>query len=128
MASDTLMPARRNLVILTGRLVVDPELRMTKNKKSVCQIRMAHSEPMIGVTNPDGTRKEKTVFVNVKVWGKQAESSAQRLKKGSMVDVTGRLEYEEWTTKDGQRRQEISIKADHIQFLTRQARTSTAPI
>jgi single-strand DNA-binding protein len=55
----------------------------------------------------------------VVVWGKQAESSAQYLDKGSPVMVEGRLQTRDWEGKDGQKRNVVEVVAERIQFLGR---------
>jgi single-strand DNA-binding protein len=53
------------------------------------------------------------------VWGKQAESAAQYLDKGSPVLVEGRLQTRDWETKDGQKRNVVEVVAERLQFLGR---------
>src|SRR4051812_28826297 len=60
---------------------------------------------------------EKANYFDVTVWGAQAESCARFLSKGRPVAIDGRLEWREFETRDGQKRQTIEIVAEHIQFL-----------
>jgi single-strand DNA-binding protein len=70
-------------------------------------------------TTQGGERREETCFLTVVVWGKQAESSAQYLDKGSPVLVEGRLQTRDWETKDGQKRNVVEVVAERLQFLGR---------
>ena len=124
-----LVMPRRNKVFLVGRLVADPVLKSTPNGKQVCTFRMANNEPMGAVMNPDGSKRERSLFINVTAWGKQAETCAKYLKKLSVVDVEGRLEQQEWMPKNGQtKRSEITITASNVQFLSRQKTAKAAPV
>jgi single-strand DNA-binding protein len=63
--------------------------------------------------------------VNVVAWGRQAETCAEFLRKGSAVFVEGRLQSRSWETQDGQKRNTIEIVADRVQFLDRIAKPQT---
>lgn len=68
-----------NKVMLLGRLTADPELRYTPKGTAVCDLRLAMNRQY---TDPgSGEKKEETTFVDVTVWSRQAETSAQYLKK-----------------------------------------------
>jgi single-strand DNA-binding protein len=70
----------------------------------------------------DGEWKEMVAFVNVVVWGRQAETCAEFLRKGSAVFIEGRLNSRSWETSDGQKRSTIEVQADRVQFLDRIAK------
>ena len=108
-----------NRVFLTGRLTRDPELRRTPSDRAVTQMGMASSRRYKA---RDGEWKEMTAFVNVVAWGRQAETCAEFLRKGSAVFVEGRLSSRSWETQDGQKRSTIEVQADRIQFLDRIAK------
>jgi len=55
--------------------------------------------------------RDDTVFLDVEIWGRQAETLGQSLKKGSTVFVDGRLKMDEWTSKDGTRRSKLVVVA-----------------
>jgi len=115
-----------NQVTLLGNLTKDPELRYTPGGQAVADLRVAVNTRFKA---KDGTFKESTCFLNVVVWGKQAESAGERLHKGSQVFVEGRLQNRNWETPDGQKRSLIEVVARLLFPLERRAASSaeTAP-
>jgi len=69
-----------------------------------------------------GENKEDTCFVGVVVWGRQAETAGEYLKKGSGVLIEGSLRYDQWET-NGEKRNRLRVNADRIQFLDRAKRS-----
>jgi single-strand DNA-binding protein len=108
--------ASLNKVFLIGNLVRAPELRYTPSGTAVSDLRLAVNRTY---TTQSGERRDETCFLTVVVWGKQAETSAQYLDKGSPVLVEGRLQTREWEAKDGQRRSVVEVVAERLQFLGR---------
>jgi single-strand DNA-binding protein len=115
--------ASLNKVFLIGNLTRAPELRYTPSGTAVSDLRLAVNR---SYTTQGGDRREETCFLTVVVWGKQAESSAQYLDKGSPVLVEGRLQTRDWETKDGQKRNVVEVVAERLQFLGR-GRATGAP-
>jgi single-strand DNA-binding protein len=106
-----------NKVFLMGRLTTDPELRRTPSGTAVTELRLATSRMWTG---RDGERKEETLFIDVTVWDRQAETCCQYLKKGSSVHVEGSLKMDSWEDKTtGEKRSKIRVHADRVQFLER---------
>ena len=103
-----------NRVVLTGNLTRDPELRSLPSGMSVCSLRLAVNTRRKGAS---GDWEDKPNYFDVTVWGAQGENCAQYLSKGRPVAVDGRLEWREWETENGQKRQAIDIIADSVQFL-----------
>ncbi len=68
--------------------------------------------------NKAGETVESTCFVEVVVWGRQAETCAQYLRKGSPVLVEGRLQYDQWENKEGEKRSRLRVVAVRVQFLS----------
>ena len=104
-----------NRVIITGNLTSDPELRSLPSGTSVCKLRVA-----CNTRKKDGASGEwvdKPNYFDVTVWGAQGENSARYLSKGRPVAIDGRLEWREWETPEGQKRQAVDIVADTVQFL-----------
>lgn len=103
-----------NRVVLTGNLTADPELRALPSGTSVCSMRIA-----CNTRRKDGTGEwvDKPNYFNVTIWGVRGESVARYLKKGRGVAVDGRLEWREWETTDGAKRQSVEVIADSVQFL-----------
>jgi single-strand DNA-binding protein len=104
-----------NRVILTGNLTRDPELRSLPSGTAVCSLRLACNTRR--KDNATGEWTDKANYFDVTVWGRQGENAAQYLSKGRPVAIDGRLEWREWETQDGQKRQAVEIIADNIQFL-----------
>jgi len=105
-----------NRVIITGNLTSDPELRSLPSGTSVCKLRVACNTRR--KDNSTGEWVDKPNFFDVTVWGAQGENCARYLSKGRGVAVDGRLEWREWETQDGNKRQSIDIIADTVHFLS----------
>lgn len=105
-----------NVVVITGNLTKDPELRHTGGGTAVCDLRVAvNSRRKSGQT---GEWEDKPNYFDVTVWGAQGENCANYLSKGRPVAVEGRLDWSEWEAKDGSgRRQAVRIVANSVQFL-----------
>ena len=106
--------ANLNKVFLMGNLTRDPELRYTSGGTSVCTLRLAVNRRF---TTRQGENRDETLFIDVTVWGKQAEVCSQYLSKGRPIFIEGRLRQDTWTTNDGQKRSKIGVVADNFQFL-----------
>jgi single-strand DNA-binding protein len=104
-----------NRVIITGNLTRDPELRALPSGTSVCELRIACNTRR--KNSATGEWEDKPNYFNVKVWGAQGENCSRFLSKGRPVAIDGRLEWREWETQEGGKRQAIDIIADSVQFL-----------
>ena len=103
-----------NVVVITGNLTSDPELRSLPSGASVCKLRVAVNTRRKGAS---GDWEDKPNFFDVTVWGAQGENCARYLAKGRPVALDGRLEWREWDSPEGQKRQAVDIIADSVQFL-----------
>ena len=65
----------------------------------------------------DGTIKETVTYVDVEVWGRQAETCKQYLTKGRPVFVEGQLRLDQWETPQGEKKSQLKVRADRVQFL-----------
>ena len=103
-----------NVVVITGNLTRDPELRSTGGGTPVCELRVA-----VNSRRKEGQNwVDKPNYFDVTVWGAQGENCANYLSKGRPVAVEGRLDWREWESKDGSgKRQAVSIVANSVQFL-----------
>jgi single-strand DNA-binding protein len=103
-----------NVVVITGNLTRDPDLRHTGGGTPVCELRVA-----VNSRRKEGQEwVDKPNFFDVTVWGAQGENCANYLSKGRPVAVEGRLDWREWEAKDGSgKRQAVSIVANSVQFL-----------
>jgi single-strand DNA-binding protein len=108
------MAASINRVVLVGNLTRDPELRHTPSGTPVCSLRIA-----VNARRKDETGQwvDKPNYFSVTVWGQQGENCAQYLAKGRPVAVDGRLDWREWETQDGNKREAVEIVAESVQFL-----------
>ena len=104
-----------NRVIITGNLTSDPELRSLPSGTSVCKLRVACNTRR--KDNSTGEWVDKPNYFDVTVWGAQGENCATYLSKGRPVAIDGRLEWREWDTPEGHKRQAVDIIADSVQFL-----------
>jgi len=102
-----------NKVILMGNLTRDPEIRYTPSGTAVGDLRMATNRRY---RTADGQERDETCYVGVTVWGRQAETCGEYLKKGAPALVEGRLKYDEWE-KEGQKFSRLSVVAERVQFL-----------
>jgi single-strand DNA-binding protein len=103
-----------NRVVMTGNLTRDPELRSLPSGMSVCSLRIACNTRRKGAS---GEWEDKPNYFDVTVWGAQGENCARYLAKGRPVAIDGRLEWREWESENGQKRQAVDIIADSVQFL-----------
>lgn len=103
-----------NVVVVTGNLTRDPELRSTPGGTSVCKLRVAVNSRR---KNPHGEWVDKPNYFDVTVWGGQGENCANYLSKGRPVAIEGRLDWREWEDKEGGKRQSVEIIANSVQFL-----------
>jgi single-strand DNA-binding protein len=103
-----------NRVILVGNLTRDPELRHTPSGMAVCSLRLAVNSRRKDET---GQWVDKPNYFSVTVWGNQGENCAQYLAKGRPVAIDGRLEWREWESQDGGKREAVEVVADSVQFL-----------
>ena len=106
--------ANFNKVMLMGNLTRDPEVRYTPSGMAVADLGLAVNRRYRG---SDGQDHEETCFVKVTVWGRQAETCGQYLKRGRPVFVEGRLKFDEWE-KDGQKFNRLSVVGERVQFLS----------
>lgn len=103
-----------NKVMLIGNLTRDPELRYTPGGAQVGEFGMAMNRTF---KTGDGQTKEEVTFVDITVWGRQAETCNEYLSKGRPVHVEGRLQLDEWETQDGQKRTKLKVVAERVTFL-----------
>ncbi len=108
--------ANFNKVFLIGNLTRDPELRYTQQGSAICDFRIAVNRQYM---TSDGQKKEEVSFIDINVWGRQAESCNRFIKKGSQVFVEGRLKMDSWQDKEtGKNRSRLFVVAERIQFLS----------
>ncbi len=106
--------ASLNKVFLMGNLTRDPELRYTQNGKALVGFGVAVSRKW---TTPEGEKKEDVCFVDVSMFGKRAEVISEYFSKGSPIFIEGRLQFRQWETQEGQKRNALRVVADDFQFI-----------
>lgn len=104
-----------NKVQLMGNLTRDPEVRYTPKGNAVVDITMAINRYF---TPDGGERREETVFVDITLWGRQAEIIGEYTKKGRPLYVEGRLQLDTWDDKQtGAKRSKLKVVGENIQLL-----------
>ncbi len=103
-----------NKALLFGNLTRDPELRALPSGMNVCNFSIATNRVY---RDRDGKKQEQTDFHNVVVFGRQADTVAQYLKKGRSVFVEGRMQTRSWDDKtSGEKKYRTEVIADRVQF------------
>ncbi|MBV9159349.1 MAG: single-stranded DNA-binding protein [Candidatus Kaiserbacteria bacterium] len=101
-----------NKAILFGNLTRDPELRALPSGMNVCNFSVATNRVY---RDRDGKKQEQTDFHNIVVFGRQADTVNQYLKKGSSVYVEGRMQTRSWE-QNGEKKYRTEVVADSVQF------------
>lgn len=109
--------ASLNKVFLIGNLTRDPELRYTAGGTPVADLNIAVNQKF--VSRNTNEQRNEVVFVEVTVWGKQAEACGEYLYKGAGIFIEGRLQLDTWESKDGQKRNRLRVVAQRVQFIGR---------
>lgn len=103
-----------NKVFFIGNLTKDPELRYTSQGTPVCTFRLAvNSKYKQGEDN-----KQEVLFIDIVVFGKQADSCNKYLSKGSQALAEGRLQERRWES-NGQQKSKMEVIAASVKFLGR---------
>ncbi len=99
-----------NRIIISGRLVADPELRQTTSNISVCRFRVAVNRPFAkdGETAAD--------FFNVVAWRQSAEFVTKYFKKGSAIILEGSMRNADFTDSNGTKHYAMELVAEHVEF------------
>ncbi len=112
--------ASLNRVMLLGNLTRDPQVRYTPSGTPVATLGLAVNNRV----KQGDEWKDEPCFIDVAVFGKQAESCGEYLSKGQPVLVEGRLQYRTWESQDGQKRSKHEVVAFRVQFLPKAGRTA----
>jgi single-strand DNA-binding protein len=113
-----------NRIVLTGNLTADPQLNETPSGTKVCNIRLACNTRR---KDANGDWVDKPNYFNITVWGGQGEAVAKHSSKGRPVAIDGRIEWREYETEDGAKRQTYDVIADSVQFLGAPPNDEPAP-
>ena len=107
--------ANLNKVMLIGNLTRDPELRHTPKGTAVAELGLAINRVW---RDEQGQKQEDTTFVDVTLWGRQAEVAQQYLAKGNPCYIEGRLQLDTWDDKaTGQKRSKLKVVGEVLQLL-----------
>lgn len=101
-----------NQVVLVANLTRDPELSFTASGMALAKLSVAHNHRWFNKKANDW--EEKVNFFDCIIWGALAENVAETLEKGMRVVLTGRLDFQTWEDKDGNKRTKVEIVVDSI--------------
>lgn len=105
-----------NKVILVGNLTRDPQTRFTPGGTAVAEIGLAVNRSWFDKNANE--KKEETTFVDVTLWGRQAEVASEYLTKGRPVLIEGRLQLDQWDDKEsGQKRSKLKVIGESMTML-----------
>lgn len=102
-----------NRAIVIGNLTRDPELKALPSGAQVATFAVATNRVW---KDKNGARQESVDYHNIVVFGRQAENTAQYLKKGSSALIEGRMQTRSWDAADGTKKYRTEIVADRVQF------------
>ena len=108
-----------NRIILLGRLVKDPDVKVTISGKTVCTFTLAVDRPFSG---KDGKREAD--FINIQTWNKTAELIGIYVSKGQRLLVDGRLQIRSYDGKDGNKHYVTEVIADRVEFIERKEKSA----
>ena len=98
-----------NRVIIIGRMTTDIEIKEASTDTKVGNFGF--------VTNNGFGDKKKAIFIDVTVWGKTAEFVDGYFKKGSEILIEGRLDFDQWESKEGEKRSKLYVTAEKVSFV-----------
>lgn len=104
-----------NKVLLMGNLTRSPELRYLPSGTPVCEFGLAMNHTW---KTESGEKREEATFVDVTVFGKQAETVSKHFGKGRPIFIEGRLKFEQWDDKQsGQKRSKLGVLMESFRFI-----------
>jgi single-strand DNA-binding protein len=106
--------ANLNKVLLIGRLTRDPELRYMPSGTAVAELGLAVNREY---KDQSGEKKEVTCFVDLVAYGRRGEVLHEYMKKGQQLFVEGRLDFDTWESKQGEKRSRHRVFVENFQFL-----------
>lgn len=112
-----------NRVIMAGNLTRDPDYKQLTSGQAVCRLGLASNRQF--KNKQSGDMIQEVCYIDIDVWGPQAESCRQYLQKGRPILVEGRLKLDTWDDANGQKRSKHSIVADRVVFLGSNAQAET---
>lgn len=116
------MATELNVVSISGRATQDAELRYTAGGTGVLRIPLANNKSY----KKDNDWKSETCYLEAVVWGEYGIALSEKIKKGMMLNVSGRLKQERWETESGEKRSKHVLTADSVQIISSVAAASVA--
>lgn len=113
-----------NRIIMAGNLTRDPDYKQLASGQAVCRLGLASNRQF--KNKQSGDMIQEVCYIDIDVWGPQAESCRQYLQKGRPILVEGRLKLDSWDDANGQKRSKHSIVADRVVFLGSNAQAETS--
>ncbi|MBA3314376.1 MAG: single-stranded DNA-binding protein [Planctomycetota bacterium] len=108
--------ASYNRVLLLGNLTRDPQVRYTPGGTAVAELGLAVNRTWFD--KQANQKKEETTFVDVTLWGRQAEVAGEYLSKGRSVFIEGRLQLDQWEDKtSGEKRSKLKVVGEAMQMV-----------
>jgi single-strand DNA-binding protein len=105
-----------NVVLLTGRLTRDPDLKETRSKQQLCTFSLACNRYFRQETG--GEYGQEAHYFDVETWGLLAKQCGEGLVKGRLARVQGRLKQDRWQDGAGMNRSKILIVAERVEWVT----------
>jgi len=116
--------ANFNRIIMVGNLTRDPEYKEISSGQALCRLGLASNRQYRH--RQSGDMVQEVCFIDIDVWGAQAESCRQYLQKGRAILVEGRLKFDQWQDNNGNNRNKHTIVADRVVFLSQSAADTAA--
>lgn len=104
-----------NRIVLVGNLTRDPEYKQLASGQAVCRLGLATNRQF--KNRQSGNMVQEVCYIDIDVWGAQAESCRQYLQKGRAVLIEGRLKFDSWEDPQGKKSSKHSVVADRVVFL-----------
>ena len=101
-----------NQIFIMGRLARDPEVRHTQSGVTVCSFTLAVDRDI----KDKQTGERKTDWIPVTAWRGTADRISRYVHKGDSIVVVGRLEIQEWTDRQGNKRTTPNVSAENVHF------------
>jgi single-strand DNA-binding protein len=108
-----------NSVVLVGRAGADPEIKYFDNGRARTTFNLAVDRP---VKRTEGV--DSTDWFRIELWGKPAEIAGEYVKKGKLLGIVGRLEFNNWTDANGQKQEMTVIAASELRLLGSKSESS----
>lgn len=112
-----------NHIDLMGRLTGDPELRYTQSQLPVASFSIACERDF----SDRGSGERQTDFIDIVAWRSTAEFVSKYFAKGQLIAISGRLQFRDWTDKNGNRRRSAEVVADSAYFADGKREREEAP-